>query len=183
MPAARDMLVGSERASGALPPTVVTLMMRPPPRRFMCGMTSRQRRIAPMTFKSKSYCQVASSTCSKPEAEEVPALFTRMSTPPNCATVAATNASISAPCVTSVAIVTAGRAPDGVRRPLEHVLAPGTHGDLRAGAREPLHAGAAEPLAAAGDDGNLAGETELQSVHDRLQIRDCPNISLRGRLV
>src|SRR5437016_8600814 len=104
MPAARDMLVGSERAAGALPPTVVTLMMRPPPRRFMWGMTSRQNRIAPMTFESKSYCHVASSTCSKPAADEVPALFTRMSIPPNRATVAATKASTSGPCVTSVAI-------------------------------------------------------------------------------
>ena len=62
MPAARVTLVGSERATGALPPTVVTLMMRPPPRCFMWGMTSRQSRMAPITLRSKSYCQVASST-------------------------------------------------------------------------------------------------------------------------
>ena len=35
MPAARDTLVGRPCARGAFPPTVVTLMMRPPPRCFM----------------------------------------------------------------------------------------------------------------------------------------------------
>ena len=35
MPAARVTLVGSARAAGAFPPTVVTFTMLPPPRRFM----------------------------------------------------------------------------------------------------------------------------------------------------
>src|SRR5438094_144321 len=104
MPAARVTLVGSDRAAGALPPTVVTLTIRPPPRRFMCGITSRQRRTAAISFSSRSSCQVASLTCSKPAAAEVPALFTSTSTPPQRARVAATNASTCSGRVTSAGI-------------------------------------------------------------------------------
>ena len=64
MPAARVTLVGSARAAGALPPTVVTLMMRPPPRVFICGITRRQKRIAAMSLTSMSAAHVASSTFS-----------------------------------------------------------------------------------------------------------------------
>ena len=48
-----------------------------------------------MTLRSKSACQASSPTFSKGAAAEVPALLSRMSTPPNCRTVAATTASHS----------------------------------------------------------------------------------------
>src|SRR5678815_1922105 len=70
MPAARDSVVGRARAVGALPPTTVTLTICPPPRRFMCGMARRQKRTAPITLRSKSACQVASSTASNAFALE-----------------------------------------------------------------------------------------------------------------
>src|SRR4029077_20562369 len=78
-PAARVTEVGSDRGSGALPPTVGMLTMRPPPRFFMWGITRRDMRTAPMTLRSQSACHVSSSTFSKPAADEVPALLSRMS--------------------------------------------------------------------------------------------------------
>jgi hypothetical protein len=101
MPAARVTEVGSERAAGALPPTVVTFTMAPPPRAFIIGITSRQKRTAAISLRSRSICQVASSTASKAAAAEVPALLTRMSTPPKRPTAAFTNASMSGIRVTS----------------------------------------------------------------------------------
>src|SRR5438093_516899 len=73
MPAARDTLVGRPSARGALPPTVVTLMIRPPPRRFMWGMTSRHIRMAPITLRSKSACHASSPTFYEAAAADVPA--------------------------------------------------------------------------------------------------------------
>src|SRR5204862_541941 len=69
--------------------------------------------------------------------------------------------------------VAAGRAPHVLHTALEHVLATRAGRDLRAGASEPLHAREAEPFAATRDDRDLTGETELERVHDGLQVRDC----------
>ncbi len=76
--------------------------MAPPPRAFIDGTTSRQKRIAAITFRSKSYCHASSVTSRKLAADDVPALFTRMSTPPKRLPTAATNFSTSAILVTSV---------------------------------------------------------------------------------
>src|SRR5881296_1392786 len=100
-PAARVTDVGRARGNGALPPTVVMLTMRPPPRCFMWGITRRDIRTAPMTLRSQSACQRSSSTFSKAAAAEVPALLSRMSTPPHCATTASTSRSQSAARLTS----------------------------------------------------------------------------------
>src|SRR5262245_45664346 len=136
IPAARDTLVGKPSARGALPPTVVTLMMRPPPRCFMCGITSRHIRTAPITLRSKSACQASSPTFSNGAAAEVPALLRRMSTPPNCRTVAFTTASQSAGRDTSAArgkssapvvlrMSSAARSSTSLRRAHMVTLAPG----------------------------------------------------------
>src|SRR5207244_10181903 len=77
--------------------------------------------------------------------------------------------------------VGARRLLDRVHRAFEHVLPTRAHGDLRAALGKPLDAGAAEPLATARDNCDLTGETELQDVHDRLPIRDCPNIPSGSR--
>src|SRR6267142_2504784 len=100
-PAARVTEVGRARGWGALPPTVVMLTMRPPPRFFMWGMTRRDMRTAPMTLRSQSACHVSSSTFSKAAAAEVPALLRRMSMPPHWATTALTSLSQSAARLTS----------------------------------------------------------------------------------
>src|SRR5438034_688524 len=71
----------------------------------------------------------------------------------------------------------AGRAPDEVGGPLEHVLAPRAHRDLRARACEPLGGRSPEALARAGDDRDLAREAQLQIVHG------APKIPPRGELV
>src|SRR5258707_8007256 len=92
IPAARVTLVGRERATGTFPPTVVTLTIRPPPRFFIWGMTRRQKRTAAMSLTSMSAAHVASSTFSNGPADEVPALLTRMSTPPCAASDAFTTA-------------------------------------------------------------------------------------------
>ena len=94
MPAARETLVGSPLAAGTLAPRLVTLTMRPPPRFFMCGMQSRQQRMAENSLSSRSSRQAASSTASKEAAAEVPALLTRMSTPPHSRATSPMNASI-----------------------------------------------------------------------------------------
>src|SRR5438034_1015735 len=73
--------------------------------------------------------------------------------------------------------VGAGRAPDEVGGPLEHVLAPRAHRDLRARACEPLGGRSPEALARAGDDRDLAREAQLQIVHG------APKIPPRGELV
>ena len=52
--AAREAVVGSERAPGAFPPTEVTLMMRPQRWARMIGSTSRQHRTAAWSFSSRS---------------------------------------------------------------------------------------------------------------------------------
>src|SRR5262249_35328574 len=101
MPAARETLVGSPRACGTFAPRLVTLMMRPPPRFFMWGMQSRQSRMAEKTLRSKSCCQPTSSTRSNEAAAEVPALLTRMSTPPQSRTTSSTKAPIWSAFVTS----------------------------------------------------------------------------------
>ena len=101
MPAARETLVGNARASGALPPTIVALTMLPPPRARMIGTTSRHTRTAPITLRSRSSCQAASSTSSSEAAADLPALLTAMSTPPKRSTAAATNRSMSAAFDTS----------------------------------------------------------------------------------
>ena len=90
MPAALLTEVGTEWAAGALPPGVVMLMMRPPPWAFMCGIASREQRMAPNTFNSMSYLHVSSDTFSKYAAAEVPALFTSMSIRP-CASITRSN--------------------------------------------------------------------------------------------
>src|SRR3989304_1951979 len=101
IPAARETLVGSPRAAGAFAPRLVTLMMRPPPRFFMCGRESRQQRTAESSLGSRSCSQAASSTASNEAAAEVPALLTRMSTPPHSRTTSLTNVSIWSAFVTS----------------------------------------------------------------------------------
>jgi hypothetical protein len=55
-----------------------------------------------------------------------------------------------------------------IRRPFEMFLAPGADGDLRALGGELFGGGAAEPVAAARDDGDLSGETEIE--HERLLL-------------
>ena len=64
-------------------------------------MTRRQKRTAAMSLTSMSAAHVASSTFSNGPADDVPALLTRMSTPPCAASVASTTASTSASRVTS----------------------------------------------------------------------------------
>ena len=104
MPAARVTAVGTARAAGALPPTVVTLMMTPPPRFCMIGMLRRQNRMAAISLSSMSVCHVRSSTSMNAAADEVPALFSRISTPPKRSAVAFTTASTSSARVTSAGI-------------------------------------------------------------------------------
>src|ERR1051326_6740140 len=102
IPAARVRDVGSALGSGVLPPIVVTLMIAPPPRFFIEGMTARAKRIAPITFRSKSYCHVSSSTSRNAPACDVPALFSSMSTPPQRPSVSSTSFVTCACFVTSV---------------------------------------------------------------------------------
>ena len=102
-PAARLTEVGSERAPGVLAPVFRMLTMRPPPAFRMGGTQSRTQRIAAKSFSSRSACQAASSTVSKPRAAEVPALLTRMSIRPNRSSVSATSRSRSPARVTSAA--------------------------------------------------------------------------------
>ena len=85
MPAARDTAVGAPFARGAFAPMFSTLMMRPQRRSFICGITSRQNRIAWNSFSSRSSCHISSVICSNGMAREMPALFTMMSTLPKVA--------------------------------------------------------------------------------------------------
>ena len=121
-----------------------------------------------MTLRSKSACQASSPTLSNGAAAEVPALFSRMSTPPNCRTAAATTASQSAARETSAASgeqLAPGGLADVLRGALQHVLAARAHGDPRARASQALGGGAAHAFAATRDDRDLALESEFESVH------------------
>jgi hypothetical protein len=81
-PAAREIVVGAEPARGALAPMFSTLMTRPQRRSFICGQTSRVRRMAANSFWSMSSRQTSSVISSKALLREVPALLTTMSTLP-----------------------------------------------------------------------------------------------------
>ena len=58
-------------------------------------------RTAAISLSSRSACQASSVTCSKPAPADVPALFSRMSTAPNCRMAAATTESHPAAWETS----------------------------------------------------------------------------------
>jgi hypothetical protein len=75
--------VGALRARGALAPILSVLMTRPQRRSFICGHTSRVRRMAANSFWSKSSRQISSVMSSKAPVREVPALFTTMSILPS----------------------------------------------------------------------------------------------------
>ena len=81
-PAARMTLVGSAPAFGALPPPMLALTMAPPPRAFIIGIASRDKRTAAMTLRLKSDSHRSSSTKAKPIAADAPALLIKISMPP-----------------------------------------------------------------------------------------------------
>ena len=83
MPAAREIEVGALPPRGALAPMLSTLMMRPHLRSFICGQTSRVKRIAANSFWSRSCCRNSSVSFSNGLVAEVPALLTTMSILPN----------------------------------------------------------------------------------------------------
>ena len=72
------------------------MLMRPPPRFFMCGTARRVQRMAPNTLSSMSSDHILSSISRKLPRCEVPALLSRMSMPPNCLTTASKKRSMSA---------------------------------------------------------------------------------------
>ena len=62
-------------------------MMRPHLRAFMPGQTSLEKRIAANSLRSRSSCQASSEMFSNAIVRAVPALLTRMSTPPRSAVI------------------------------------------------------------------------------------------------
>src|SRR6516165_10453937 len=60
-----------------------TLMMRPQRRSFICGKTSRQKRICANSLRSRSACHISSVNVSEGPRVDCPALLTKMSTLPN----------------------------------------------------------------------------------------------------
>ncbi len=164
IPAARVTLVGSDRAAGALPPTIVALTIAPPPRSRMIGTTARHSRTAAISFSSMSAYQASSPTSSRPRAAEVPALLTRMSTPPKAAMAASTKRRQSSARLTSATMGTdsppvAWRSSAAdllqMRRPA------GADRDPGAGRREPRRGRPPEPVAAARDQRHLAAKLEI----------------------
>ena len=101
IPAARVTVVGNALAEGALPPVIVALTIAPPPRARMIGTTRRHARTAAMSLRSMSACHAASSTSSKPAAADLPALLTKISTPPKRSAAVSMSVSISAASETS----------------------------------------------------------------------------------
>ena len=73
---AREIVVGNDPANGCLAPTMLRLMMRPPPCCFMCGIAARAVRICANTLISMSFCQALSSTTSNGRCPVPPALLT-----------------------------------------------------------------------------------------------------------
>ena len=141
------------------------LMMRPPPRRFMCGMARRQQRTAPISFRSMSDCQASSLTVSKPPAAEV----TRVVDEDVEAAELRDGGRDEGLDVRGAAHVRdlredlpARRLPDAVGGLLQALLAAAADRDARALAREPLRRGPPEPVAAPGDDGYLAVQSEIE---------------------
>ena len=81
------------------PPPMTT--MRPPPRARMWGTTSRERRTKAMSLTSMWLRQASSGRLRTVPEMALTALLTRMSTPPNSATVEATRLAMSSGDVTS----------------------------------------------------------------------------------
>jgi len=80
--AAREMVVGNVPADGCFAPTMLRLMMRPPPCFFIGGIAARAVRICANTLMSMSFCHALSSTTSNGRCPVPPALFTTASMRP-----------------------------------------------------------------------------------------------------
>src|SRR5579872_1867247 len=90
--------------SGAKPTSPITdamLMTFPYPRDFIAGRAARVTRKTPTTFVSNTCRQRSSGISSNGAPQLTPALFTRMSTPPNAVAAAPTSRSASPGTVTS----------------------------------------------------------------------------------
>src|SRR5215831_755010 len=148
-PAARETVVGIERARGCFAPIVVIFTIRPPPCWRMCGITSRTSRIAAKSLRSRSCCHSASVTDSNSPVSDVPALFTRMSIRPKLRSAAATTFS------QSVGFATSAGSADLLRHRVEALLPARRDHHPRALPREAQRGRAADALGAAGDDGDL----------------------------
>ncbi len=143
IPAARDTLVGNPRADGVLAPRLVTLMMRPPPRFFMCGIQSRHRRTAAKNLSSVVEEDVHPAPLAHDLADELVDLV-------RLADVHRARQHLPA------------RLADPFRRAFQHVGTPRADGHARPFGGQPLGGRAPEPFAAARDDGHLAAESEIE---------------------
>ena len=78
------------RPPDSRPQIEAIMTIAPPPRARMCGTATREARIAGNTVSSNAPCQSASVVPSRSLPAARPTLFTRMSIPPNAATVCPT---------------------------------------------------------------------------------------------
>src|SRR5262249_14988283 len=171
-PAARVTVVGSERAGGVLPPTVVMFTMRPPPRFFMWGMTRRDMRTAPMTLSSQSDLQASSGTFSQPAGRRRSARVVQEDIHAAPLGDHRVDQPLAVRRAANVGDLGQHLAPRGladlVRGLVQDLLAARADGYPGALRGELLGGGATEPLAPARADGDLPVQTELE--HDRILL-------------
>ena len=133
--------------------------------RLRCGSAARTQRIAAKSFTSRSARHRPSSTSSNVPGCALPALFTRMSSPPSSRAAASTKAATAGPSVTSSARAkTRAPAPAKLgRRGLERAVAPRAQRQVGALGGQLDRDGPADPLAATGDQRATALQPEVHA--------------------
>jgi hypothetical protein len=153
---------------GAIPDTLDTLTMLPPPRSAMGSMTALMPRNAPVRFTESTCSKVSLLQSASIENSRIPALLTSASTPPNSpmARLPAASQSRGFPVLLlgDVEVQVARRGPDGFRHGLALVVAHVSEHHAGALVGEEPRLGLALTACGTGDDHDLV----VQASHGAL---------------